>query len=145
MREHGSCLVPSPTWNTRRTGVLAALITLAGVQCRTARESDRASRAGHYSETESESDGFKWKRLGYSTAQAYLVEEEGGERDRSPETPAAGAGAAAAAGEAVHAEAPGELGGVVRRRGRGRHDQHPGRQAHARTSIYALPAIVQAW
>jgi hypothetical protein len=34
---------------------------------------------------------------------------------------------------------------VVRRRGRGRHDQHPGRQAHARTSIYALPAIVQAW
>ena len=74
-----------------------------------------------------------------STHAPYLVEEEGGERDRSPETPAAGA-----AGEAVHAEAPGELGGVVRRRGRGRHDQHPGRQAHARTSIYALPAIVQA-
>jgi hypothetical protein len=79
--------------------------------------------------------------------QAYLVEEEGGARDGSPETPAS----AAADGEALHAEAPGELGHVVRRRRRGRHDQHPGmhgagRQARARdarTSISDRASVVK--
>ena len=54
----------------------------------------------------------------------YLVEEEGDARDPSAETPAASAGAGG--GEAGRVEAPGELDDVVPRRGRRRHDQHPG-------------------
>ena len=52
----------------------------------------------------------------------YLVEEERDARDPSAEAPAAGA----SGGEAGREEAPGELDDVVPRRGRRRHDQHPG-------------------